>query len=380
MIRIAFTVLVAACFLAEVPAAAVESRGLPDQVEALVARFEDVASRVFAAEIALDIRSVMINGKQNDAALRRAVWAFDLRKGLERQRIWDLNLPQVHENGEPLNCQDMLRSPNQTRTLYNWDWERSSALDPAHQGVVRAYTGDPGHVPIESFVLSRSLFLLAVEFRGNGEIWELRDFLNQSPFVEVSGDREVTARHPHWGTSGEEGTTVCTIGFAENGLMDRQVFEFVEPDLREKIAITCRATNFRQIGEDLFFPIEFTDETVKPSDGFVAERLVWKVSKLKLNDEVSETAFDFRFPENALVVELTTKSDEAPENYPLYLWGSDDKPRAKLASATELAEYSLVGQAGQRRGTVTSLVVIGLLAIIVVVSIVVLKRGRDRVA
>lgn len=377
MIRIGLAVLVVACFLMEGPATAVESRGLPDEVEALVARFEDVASRVFAAEIAVDIRSVMLNGKQNDAALRRAVWAFDLRQGLERQRIWDLNQPQVHENGEPLNCQDMLRSPDQIRTLYNWDWERSSALDPSRQGVVRAYVGNSGHVPIESFVLSRALFLLTVEFCGNGDIWDLRDFLNQSPFVEASGDREVRARHPHWGTSGPEGTAVCTIGFAENGLIDKQEFEFIEPDLRETLVVASRATNFRQIGEDLFFPIEFTDETVRPSDGFVAERLVWKVSKLKLNDEVTETAFDFRFPENALVVELTTKSDEVSENYPMYLWGTDDKPKAKLASAVELAEYSLVGQ---RRGTVSSLIVIGMLAIIVLVSVVVLKRGRDRVA
>jgi hypothetical protein len=100
-----------------------------------------------------------------------------------------------------------------------------------------------------------------------------------------------------------------------------------------ELTVTRVVDRFTERGDGLLIPAELTlwEETTLTDQRYAINRLT--VHDLKVNDEVPDEEFDFRFPENAVV---TVDPPLHPDRRTAYLWGKDNQPAREIQSVRDL--------------------------------------------
>jgi hypothetical protein len=95
-------------------------------------------------------------------------------------------------------------------------------------------------------------------------------------------------------------------------------------------------TRFRNFGEGAFFPVEVQERTIQQSTHTVVSKARIVATTIVVNQPLPKDAFDFRFPNNAVVTKvLDNNRSKAAE---AWLWGPDNKPAKQIRSRKDLLD------------------------------------------
>ncbi len=303
-----------------------------ESVAELLMRNQESVSKLHAFTCEIELEGITINGQTVNKKAKRVIYARDLIRNFTRQQIWNINLPQTHPKyGVPLNCSDSFITNDFARSVLNWDWQRSRPIVPSNQGAARAFMGKPStHESNGGYVDQWRVLLFGVGVTAELP-WMVKDFVQNSKGPKIINGK-IQFPHPNHDSNGPGAKTNCELGFNSNGLVDYYAFEFTTPD--GQLRQTETITKFAEPISGVFFPEEVMVEFKRTKDNFISFLMKNRISNIRVNEQVPEIAFDFRFPENVVVVDKDLKDGQT--KFDIYLWGSDNQPKKKLKSWDEL--------------------------------------------
>jgi hypothetical protein len=278
-------------------------------------------------------------------------WAYDVTR--ERLRYSDGSPP--NEQGLPTGLYDWFVDGNSTSVLRNWDWEKPQQIAPAAQGTVRAQISPTERRPPGVRDPMWHLLWRVGESEG-GERWTLREYVEASDAVELLGPKTVDqsnlwvirARHPrdHLDPNGPTTPDITidvyidpTVNFSirrivqtQNGVNKRIGGE----DETYSIVTTRTVREFEDCSNGIHVPTKIEMRSTAGTSDQREVRVDVRVENLKVNDAVSPTAFDFRFPPNVLVVQTPA---ERPDLQKVTLWGPDNRPAKEIRSPADIPGF-----------------------------------------
>ncbi len=251
--------------------------------------------------------------------------------------------------GFPLDAGVFSTNGTTVRILKNWNPEKPPRFQRGNQGPIKAmespHTANPSGFP------NVRAFFLFEHARGMmANPMPLEDVIDS--FENVVADKIVTegnsselyrivaaecVEHPQ--ILSYEVILDPTVGYLARKSVARVL------DERVGVRITTReVTQFRTLGEGVFFPVEATQTTEHPKlfDAPMSESMV-RVTELAVNEPLGDDAFSLPFPKD-LVVHVFKGGINTHE---LWLWGENDTPLRHIKTSKELEDLSR-GQASGR--------------------------------
>jgi len=309
-------------------------------------RHQATIGQVYALSATFEHNGEVFNGKKVEKAYRGFRWAFDESTMRERQSGW-VSGPKFDSDGFALNRYDIFVDRNTGSGLLNWDWNESPPLVPNHQGTVRAHYGKRDSLLRGQALYPECWILFKVQANHIDPPRNVRDFLSDSGRNIISGPSvdgglvKVVARHPQFHTENQH----PAIGY--KGCVEEYYFDLDHGSLLRKFLVKnpdgsnfeTEVTAFEDFGDGIFLPTEITHTSRIGKNQLVSSLNRFTLSDIQINENVSDDEFEFRFPENCLVVNTDIPEDGPQDRYEMFLWGPNNKPIAQLASAVELANY-----------------------------------------
>ncbi|MEX2167713.1 MAG: hypothetical protein WD851_00255 [Pirellulales bacterium] len=318
----------------------VADKELGPSVEDLVSANQAAVESVRYLDMRIEVYRTGWRGGRLDKPIHLSTqrWSKDLDR--ERQRYRQHFGRQPDAEGNPQNLGDLIESPDQRRVLLNWDPLQPRRITPHKQRTVRAYFEPPSpNLPGPFSNPAASFALFQIQGNLDDTRWTLAQLVAASPSVEVSeltGERgkrlwQLAISHPDNKTNGRftKSRYEIVLDPSVNYLASRVVAYIADtdpsPDSIVPIRMEREVTEFGQTRDGTYFPkravARMYDGTAAPEAPPASEQL--RVAEdVLINAELPSDAFDFTFPENAVVTQLPAVDG----SYPLHVWGPDDKP------------------------------------------------------
>lgn len=279
-----------------------------------------------------------------------------------------------------LVCGDLFQDSGGVRSLVNWDAHTGKpAADSDGMRAEILRLGPKGHPWI---VEPTALLLQQVQSTG-GDVWEAGDYLHQSgsvrilPAVEESGRRliPVSVNHPLFGNKAPGVGIKSTLYFAPDcgGLIFKQVHDvpngygFTAPVRMESTVV-----NLQPLDDGLLLPVSIRHVTTGSGGTPLYFDHVVTVSSITVNEDVPESAFDFRYPKGIIV-----KDHTQPGGTLMHRWGADDAPDKTWVEEPPMWAYVVVGlQYGEYTRVLTGSVVV--FALLCGTAWMLIRRQRRR--
>ena len=335
-----------------------------DQIRTVLDAHERALGLIHSLDLRIDVQgwdNVGPRVKQGRTEILSARWS---RKGtLERIRT-ELHGRQRDEKGRPVNLADIFRDGSKTRILRNWDPADPQPITPRHQGTVSAYVEDQtasvgDHDPACSLLLA---FPLGGSYPARHT---LADLVRQAPKVHFlnripqDGGELWQIRLDHPGRDGQPAPAGSYVDVvldpAANYLAQRltvhiasqQVVDFESRQRRTvSVDMITEIKRFHSCGDGVFFPIESEYRFVRSDHKSPTMVSTFSVKDLRVNEPLAADAFDFRFPEHAIVVHKPVNG--VPKRQ---LWGGDNQPIRTITSMKDLHPFVSGSRSGRWIGT-----------------------------
>ena len=264
-------------------------------------------------------------------------WSRSIEDGKERIKF---HYPEYAKKGCMNAIGDIFKEKETTRYLSDWDPQEPKFLSLGdQQGIAAVVSHRDPLTPLgfEPSVHLSMKFVLA-PFEVTRSLEELVDYclvIEGPDHVELDGRSLVILKLFPPGNDGEPSKSYYevyldpTVGW----LARRTVMYLYRDELGEGAGITREVTKYRNLGNGVYFPEEW--EMPAPEDRVGVSR----VTDLVVNGQMPDDAFDFRFPENAIVRHLNEKEIRVS------LWGPDNKPlrdvgREEISNARTIAQLN----------------------------------------
>ena len=278
-------------------------------------------------------------------------WTWHWAKDGSTQRMRFRTEPAVRSDGLPDGIYDLLADDREVRMLQNWDPDAPQKITPLNQGSLSAQISqrDRG----SPFVANPEKHLLwRFDFDVVGESWSLGDLVRESGVAELAGKADIDG-HPTWHIrvlDPKSGGTVMP-GFGFDIFVDPAVNFFVRRviehhrDIKQEINgveetypidVTRTVTTFHDAGGGVFVPTSMKFRAVSGSSDRREMACETSVTDLKVNEDLSPGALDFRFPEDALVIYSPPLS---PTRQRVVLWGPDNLPRKEITNRHDIPGF-----------------------------------------
>ena len=278
-------------------------------------------------------------------------WTWHWAKDGSTQRMRFRTEPAVRSDGLPDGIYDLLADDREVRMLQNWDPDAPQKITPLNQGSLSAQISqrDRG----SPFVANPEKHLLwRFDFDVVGESWSLGDLVRESGVAELAGKADIDG-HPTWHIrvlDPKSGGTVMP-GFGFDIFVDPAVNFFVRRviehhrDIKQEINgveetypidVTRTVTTFHDAGGGVFVPTSMKFRAVSGSSDQREMACETSVTELKVNEDLSPGALDFRFPEDALVIYSPPLS---PTRQRVVLWGPDNLPRKEITNRHDIPGF-----------------------------------------
>ena len=281
----------------------------------------------------------------------RDSWTGHWAKDSSTQRMRFRTEPAVRSDGLPDGIYDLLADDREVRMLQNWDPDAPQKITPLNQGSLSAQIsprdrGSPFVVNPEKHLLWR------FDFDVVGESWSLGDLVRESGVAELAGKADIDG-HPTWHIrvlDPKSGGTVMP-GFGFDIFVDPAANFFVRRviehhrDIKQEINgveetypidVTRTVTTFHDAGGGVFVPTSMKFRAVSGSSDRREMVCETSVTDLKVNEDLSPGALDFRFPEDALVIYSPPLS---PTRQRVVLWGPDNLPRKEITNMHDIPGF-----------------------------------------
>ncbi len=278
-------------------------------------------------------------------------WTWHWANDGSTQRMRFRTEPAVRSDGLPDGIYDLLADDREVRMLQNWDPDAPQKITPLNQGSLSAQIsprdrGSPFVVNPEKHLLWR------FDFDVVGESWSLGDLVRESGVAELAGKADIDG-HPTWHIrvlDTKSGGTVMP-GFGFDIFVDPAVNFFVRRviehhrDIKQEINgveetypidVTRTVTTFHDAGGGVFVPTSMKFRAVSGSSDRREMVCETSVTDLKVNEDLSPGALDFRFPEDALVIYSPPLS---PTRQRVVLWGPDNLPRKEITNSHDIPGF-----------------------------------------
>jgi len=279
-------------------------------------------------------------------------WTWHWAKDGSTQRVRYRTEPVVRSDGLPDGIYDFLADDREVRMLQNWDPDAPQKITPLNQGSLRAQISprDRG----SPFVANSEKHLLwRFDFDVVGDSSSLGDLVRESGVAELVGKADIDG-HPTWHIrvlDPKSGGTVMP-GFGFDIYVDPAVNFFVRRviehhrDIKQEINgveetypidITRTVTTFHDAGGGVFVATSMKFRAVSGSSDRREMVCETSVTDLKVNEDFSPGAIDFRFPEDALVIYSPPLS---PTRQRVVLWGPDNLPRKEITNMHDIPGFA----------------------------------------
>lgn len=370
--------LTSQCLLLLIAVEGLAESGLSDLIRAQ----RESVGLIYSLSATFTMKRELFNDKNLvvPEVIREFRWAFDLGTMRDRQAGHFPNMPQVDELGFALNRYDIYMDRDSGKGLVNWDWSSSRPLVPAFQGPVRAHFGRREQLLRGQALYPRCILLFDVQ-ADNFDVPRSLEFLLSNPEYLDRGPEQsgglikVAANHPGFKNAPEYKDYREEYFFEPgNGHLLRKL-RILVPGSDGKIGFVfeTEVQHFVTFADAVYVPDEivttFADASTKKKT-FVDRTTL---SDIKINGQVDENEFNFRFPENCLVTNVEIPKNGPQDRYELFLWGADNRPLHKLSSATELPLYSGTGSTPQSGSRLRVLSILAVIAIIVASAVIAKK-------
>ena len=278
-------------------------------------------------------------------------WTWHWAKDGSTQRMRFRTEPAVRSDGLPDGIYDLLADDREVRMLQNWDPDAPQKITPLNQGSLSAQISqrDRG----SPFVANPEKHLLwRFDFDVVGDSWSLGDLVRESGVAELAGKADIDG-HPTWHIrvlDPKSGGNVMP-GFGFDIFVDPAVNFFVRRviehhrDIKQEINgveetypidVTRTVTTFHDAGGGVFVPTSMKFRAVSGSSDQREMVCETSVTDLKVNEDLSPGALDFRFPEDALVIYSPPLS---PTRQRVVLWGPDNLPRKDITNRHDIPGF-----------------------------------------
>jgi len=327
-------------FLAVPVAMAVAQLGQSPSVDDLVSANQAAVESVRQLDMRIEVYRTGWRGVRlaKPIHLTTLQWSKDIDR--ERQRYKQHFGDEPDTDGRPQNLGDLLETPDQRRVLFNWDPIKPQRITPHKQGTLRAWFEPPSpNLPSPFPNPAASFALFQIQANLNDTRQTLAQLVAASPSVQVSqltDDDEnrrwrLTIQHPDNKTGGLFANSHYEIVLSPsvNYLVTSVVAYIADSDPSPSNTVPIRTerkvVEFGQAQDGNYFPkrvvARMYDGTAAP-DAAPASEQEWVAEDVVVNAQLPADAFDFVFPENAVVYEMPPVNG----SYPLHIWGPDNKP------------------------------------------------------
>jgi hypothetical protein len=127
-------------------------------------------------------------------------------------------------------------------------------------------------------------------------------------------------------------------------IASQQVVDFESRQRRTvSVDMISEVKEFRSCGDGVFFPTESEYRYVRSDHETPTMVSTFVVKDLRVNEPLAAEAFDFRFPEHAIVVHKPVGG--VPKRQ---LWGSDNQPVRTITSGKDLPLFISGSRSGRR--------------------------------
>lgn len=269
-------------------------------------------------------------------------WTFDVVNDKERIR---------QSSEDQTRFLDIFKDGDEQRLLTGWNPRRPPHLTLDDQRGVWAAIGPRWEQNLHNAYPSRYL-LMTFKDSGPDSVGApkrplpLRSYLKSIDRIE-GPDRVEDDGRPLWRLKlfrRNEGHHYRELLFdPEVGYWVRKSVQY-EPSQGDLLSSET-VTKFKRLGSGVFFPEEMVITSGRDSR-------MWskRVTQLTINADLPKDAFDFRFPENALVCHLPAHLLSQPTQLPVSVWGPDNRP---LGSRQEVLAQQLRKGPGYSRIALT---------------------------
>lgn len=280
---------------------------LSSTVAELVAAHASAVDSLYSFDVTINLHVRLDSGI--DWRTPHAMWRFSKLGATERIRYRAGNLRVFY---------DQLRTEKEERWLQDWDPDDPPALSLENQHGVMAALG-PRTNEIPNWANAAAQVLLKFQFGAESGSSDLREIQASSLFhttlIEENGIQGLRiTREP---ISGWQEGSYCDVYFepTANFLVGR--VESHQVTNNQASDGTATVTKWYREGANVF-PERIEHRFLKAEE----PHAVSEVQVGVINQELPADALDFRFPENAIVLNLPTVASHAP----ITLWGADNKP------------------------------------------------------
>jgi hypothetical protein len=243
--------------------------------------------------------------------------------------------------------------------LSGWNPREPPKITPRSQQRVRASTQPASE--LEDGKQSALDFLFAFRLLGAqskdgtqfDEIRTLEKLVAQSPKVDLRVEARagkqgklivLTVAHPGVGDDPPNGDYFVIVLDPAVNYMVRRVEEHNlkfpsnlpgHGRVKQHAVFEREVTQFREFGKGVFFPVEVQERLIQQSTHTVVSNVRIVATTIVVNQPFPKDAFDFRFPNNAVVTKVLDNNRSKAE---AWLWGPDNKPVKQIRSRKDLSD------------------------------------------
>lgn len=310
------------------------------ELDGLIAAHEATMAKIKSLLVECDTFQIQAGKPPEHTYHEIAAW--DATRTRTRFEFPVTRLPDGSKRG--LVCGDLLGDSRGVRSLVNWDERTGKQAAGSDDLRAEILLGRP---KTHNWLRDPAEFLLQ-RVRINGDPWEVGDYLSRGSAVKVlpavtENGRSlipVSLNHPSFGVTAPGTGIKSTLFFAPDcgGLILKQVHDVPKGSgFTVPMRVESTVTDLKRMADGLLLPASTRHLMTSTGSGkqYRIEHIQQLVN-LQINQDVPESAFDFRFPEGIVVKDRTQ-----PGGILMHRWGAADAPAETWVEQAPVWAYAL---------------------------------------